>query len=119
MRFRHKASQHPHHKHQLSEEDVVDSMCAMDPIYYRRPKSLDVEFRSGDVWSALDDRNDRNWPKLPRLARRQWRSTKLFSNESENLAEPTGQRRTHECNASLFHGSWCGRRGGPTMVLSS
>ena len=56
MRFRQTVSRHPHLKYTLSEEDLMESMCRMDPIYSRRSTRLDVIFSSGDVRGTLDDR---------------------------------------------------------------
>ena len=43
-------------KYNFAEEDLLESMCQMDPIYSRRTTHMDVIFRSGDYRSTLDDR---------------------------------------------------------------
>ena len=55
VQFRQKVSRHPHLKYTPSS-DLMDSMGRMDPIYSRRSTRLDVNFRSADVRSTLDDR---------------------------------------------------------------
>ena len=56
MHFRKEAPYHPHRKYGFSEEDLMDSVCQMEPIYNRRPAKMDVVFRIGDYRSTLDDR---------------------------------------------------------------
>ena len=40
-------------KYHLSEDDLFKQLCAMVPIYERRPGRLDVVYRSGDVRSTF------------------------------------------------------------------
>ena len=56
MYFRRKAPHHYHMKYNFAEEDLMDSVCQMEPIYYRRSTKLDVVFRAGDYRSTLDDK---------------------------------------------------------------
>ena len=56
MYFRVRVPHHNHMKHNFSEEDLLDAMCRMEPIYNRRSTRMDVIFRPGDFRSTLDDR---------------------------------------------------------------
>ena len=56
MYFRQKAPHHYHMKYNFSEEDLMESVDQMEPIYYRRSTKLDVVFRAGDYRSTLDDK---------------------------------------------------------------
>ena len=56
MYVRQRAPHHNHMKHNFSEEDLMESVCQMEPIYYHRSTKLDVAFRAGDYRSTLDDK---------------------------------------------------------------
>ena len=56
MYFRQNAPHHAHVKYNFSEEDLMDSVCQMEPIYDRRSTKMDVVFRAGDYRSTLDDK---------------------------------------------------------------
>ena len=56
MYFRQRAPHHDHMKYNFSEEDLMESVGQMEPIYYRRSTKLDVVFRAGDYRSTLDDK---------------------------------------------------------------
>ena len=56
MYFRQEAPRHPHMKFSFSEEDLMESVCQMEPIYDRRKTKMDVVFRTGDYRSTLDDK---------------------------------------------------------------
>ncbi|CAE7861040.1 unnamed protein product, partial [Symbiodinium necroappetens] len=56
MYFRVKAPPHFHMKYNFSEEDLMEQVCRMEPIYNRRTTRLDVVFRAGGYRSTLDDR---------------------------------------------------------------
>ena len=56
MYFRKQAPNHPHMKFNFAEDDLMDSVCQMEPIYYRRSTKNDVVFRAGDYRSTLDDK---------------------------------------------------------------
>ena len=56
MYFRQEAPHHPHMKFNFSEEDLMESVCQMEPIYNRRKTKMDVVFRTGDYRSTLDDK---------------------------------------------------------------
>ena len=56
MYFRQVARPHFHMKFNFAEENWVDSINQMEPIYNRRTTKNDVVFRSGDYRSTLDDR---------------------------------------------------------------
>ena len=43
-------------KFNFAEEDLMEQVCTMEPICYRRSTKLDVVFRAGDYRSTLDDR---------------------------------------------------------------
>ena len=43
-------------KYNFAEEDLMEQVCQMEPIYYRRSTKLDVDFRAGDYRSTLDDK---------------------------------------------------------------
>ena len=46
MYFRTKAPPHYHMKFNFAEEDLMEQVCQMEPIYYRRSTKLDVVFSS-------------------------------------------------------------------------
>ena len=56
MYFRQTAPRHAHMKYNFSEEDLMESVCQMAPIYERRSTKMDVVFRAGDYRSTLDDK---------------------------------------------------------------
>ena len=56
MYFRTRAPPHYHMKFKFSEEDLMEQVCQMEPIYNRRSTKLDVVFRPGDYRSTLDDK---------------------------------------------------------------
>ena len=56
MYFRQQAPNHPHMKFNFAEEDLMDSVCQLEPIYDRRKSKMDVVFRTGDYRSTLDDK---------------------------------------------------------------
>ena len=56
MYFRQTAPRHAHMKYNFSEEDLLESVCQMVPIYDRRSTKMDVVFRAGDYRSTLDDK---------------------------------------------------------------
>ena len=56
MLFRQTAPRHAHMKYNFSEEDLMESVCQMAPIYDRRSTKMDVVFRAGDYRSTLDDK---------------------------------------------------------------
>ena len=47
MYFRQQAPNHPHMNFNFAEEDLMEQVCQMEPIYYRRSTKLDVVFRAG------------------------------------------------------------------------
>ena len=53
--FRVKVQHHNHMNYNFSEEDLLESVCRMEPIYNRRSTRMDVIFRPGDFRSTLDD----------------------------------------------------------------
>ena len=57
MYFRKEAPRHPHMKFNFSEEDLMESVCQMEPIYDRRSSKMNVVFRAGDYRSTLDDKD--------------------------------------------------------------
>ena len=56
MYFRQPAPRHVHMKFNFAEEDLMESVCQMEPIYDRRSTKMDVVFRAGDYRSTLDDK---------------------------------------------------------------
>ncbi|OLQ08703.1 hypothetical protein AK812_SmicGene7804 [Symbiodinium microadriaticum] len=56
MFFRQQAPNHPHMKFNFAEEDLMDSVNQMEPIYDRRTSKMNVVFRTGDYRSTLDDK---------------------------------------------------------------
>ena len=56
MYFRQEAPRHPHMKFNFSEEDLMESVNQMEPIYDRRSSKMNVVFRAGDYRSTLDDK---------------------------------------------------------------
>ena len=54
--FRKEAPRHPHMKFNFAEEDLMESVCQMEPIYDRRSSKMNVVFRAGDYRSTLDDK---------------------------------------------------------------
>ena len=56
MYFRQQAPPHVHMKFNFAEEDLMEQVCTIEPICYRRSTKLDVVFRAGDYQSTLDDR---------------------------------------------------------------
>ena len=56
MYFRKEAPRHPHMKFNFAEEDLIESVCQMEPIYDRRSSKMNVVFRAGDYRSTLDDK---------------------------------------------------------------
>ena len=54
--FRKEAPHHAHMKFNFSEEDLMESVCQMEPIYDRRSTKMDVVFRAGNYRSTLDDK---------------------------------------------------------------
>ena len=56
MYFRKEAPRHPHMKFNFSEEDLMESVNQLEPIYDRRRSKMNVVFRAGDYRSTLDDK---------------------------------------------------------------
>ena len=56
MYFRQEAPHHPHMKFNFAEEDLMESVNQMEPIYDRRSSKMNVVFRAGDYRSTLDDK---------------------------------------------------------------
>lgn len=56
MYFRKEAPHHPHMKFNFAEEDLMESVNQMEPIYDRRSSKMNVVFRAGDYRSTLDDK---------------------------------------------------------------
>ena len=56
MYFRKEAPRHPHMKFNFAEEDLMESVNQMEPIYDRRSSKMHVVFRAGDYRSTLDDK---------------------------------------------------------------
>ena len=56
MYFRQEAPHHPHMKFNFAEEDLMESVNQMEPIYDRRSSKMNVVFRAGDYRNTLDDK---------------------------------------------------------------